>query len=239
MFLWRCMSLLRRGIGRNNLHSIELADLLKTSQSRPPSRDDHLNWIDGYSLGQLVMTKICFFVVLSVGRPAGSIHFDMQNYIFGGFFFPRSWEQCTKWRATNHLRWINITRYLLTKKHGILQDQERYVLVSNQRERTSRGHCHRLWIYYTMYIYIYIYMSYIFQDQHTGMIIVWLVCTNKVYLFKSFFRYSLIQVLSRQIFFWICFVNTYLIYDTMQRPSSWWYMVLDFILKDMVWYKKP
>ena len=136
-----------------------------------------------YSLGELVMTKICFFGCFKCWK---TCRIDTFCYvftdIFGGCFFPRSWEQCTKWRETNHLPWINITCYLLTKKHGILQDQERYVLVSNKWERTSRGHCHRLWIYYTMYIYIHIYkyVIHIPRPQHTGMIIVWLVCTNKV-----------------------------------------------------------
>ena len=50
-FLWRCMSLLRRGIGRNNLHSIELADRLMIIWTA-------YGW---YSLGELVMTNICFF----------------------------------------------------------------------------------------------------------------------------------------------------------------------------------
>ena len=60
-FLWRCMSLLRRGIGRNNLHSIELADSLKTSQSRPPSLDDHLNCIWMIQLGWACDDKNMFF----------------------------------------------------------------------------------------------------------------------------------------------------------------------------------
>lgn len=192
-----------------------------------------------YSLGELVMTKICFFGCFKCWK---TCRIDTFCYvftgIFGGCFFPRSWEQCTKWRETNHLPWINIKCYLLTKKHGILQDQERYVLVSNKWERTSRGHCHRLWIYYTMYIYIHIYkyVIHIPRHRHDNC----MTSLHKLSVRSN--RYSDIPLSKSealQILFCICFVNTYLIYDTMQRPSSWWYMVLDFILKDMIWYKKP